>query len=282
MKDSELKAMISLLDDDDPRVETQIRNRLLEMGQEIVPRLEVEWEQQEDEIQSRIEDIIHLIQSTDTIKALRKWIADDGPDLFTGWALLTQYHFPELDYDVYRGHISRLVNKIWLEFRPDMTVTERMSVINKMIFNRERFTPNRRSVFEPTNHYINGLLEKKKGSPLSLGALYLILGEALDLPLQGIMLPKYFAITYQEAEKDFYIDPFNQGLFFTRSDLTKYLDQANVKNKDPYFQPTSKVTILRGLVEVLLEGFNRKKNTQKVNDLIRLKSYMDLDNPFDY
>ncbi|MCI4671974.1 MAG: transglutaminase-like domain-containing protein [Bacteroidia bacterium] len=281
MKDSELKALISLLDDDDPSVEMNVRNKLIELGQEVLPELEAAWESQEDEhIQERIEEIIHSIQSRDTILDLREWRMAGGGNLLNGWILVSKYQFPELDFEPYRNQINRLVNRIWLEMRSSMTLPERLKVISKMLFTKERFRPNRKAVSEPGNFFLNTLLETKKGSPLSLGMLYLVLCEELQLPMQGMILPSYFVITYQDEKQEFFLDPFNKGNFFTRKDLEKYLEEVSKPFNDKFDRPSSKIFIILTLVQRLIDGYKKRKRDDKAGELEKLLDYIDPDSKF--
>lgn len=281
MRDSELKALISLLDDDDPNVEENVRNKLIELGQTVLPQLEAAWESNEDEqIQERIEEIIHSIQSRDIILALREWRMGGGGNLLLGWELVSKYQFPELDFEPYKGQINRLVNRIWLEMRSNMTLPERLKVVSKMLFTKEKFRPNRKAVSEPGNFFLNTLLETHKGSPLSLGMLFLVLCEELQLPMQGMILPGYFVITYQDEKQEFFVDPFNKGSFFTRKDLEKYLQEVAKPHEEKFDRPSSKIFIILTLIQRLAEGYRKRKREDKANELEKLLDYMDPDTNF--
>ncbi len=281
MKNSELQALISLLDDDDPGVERNVRNKLIELGQEVIPELENAWENQENEtVQNRIEDIIHSIQSRDTILDLREWRMAEGGNLLKGWYLVSRYQFPELDFEPYKNQINRLVNRIWLDMRSGMTLPERLKVVNRMLFIREKFRPNRRNVADPSNFYLNTLLDSHKGNPISLGILYLVICEELELPMQGMVLPGYFVLTYQDEKQEFFVDPFNKGSFFNRKDLEKYLSEVSSQSPDAYDRPSSKIFIVLSLIHRLIESHQKRRNTAKVQELERLLEYIDPDNNF--
>ncbi|TAE55184.1 MAG: hypothetical protein EAZ89_05900 [Bacteroidetes bacterium] len=268
MTDSEFQAIIRLLDDEDPGIETHIRNKLVSLGPEAIPRLETVWEQHEGLIQTRIEDIIHQIQTGDAIRSLRSWLQEKEPSLLEGWFLVTQYHYPGLSFETFRNDFSRLVNRTWLELRSGMNLAERLAVVNRMLYLKERFIPNRNDIADPQNYYINGFMETRKGSPLSLGMLYLILCQELQLQVQGIVLPGYFTLIH-EGENEFFVDPFNKGAFFFRNDLTRFLEE--LKTDDPrYYTPSSNKAIILELVRQLLNCHRKRKNEEKVRDLERM------------
>ena len=201
MKESEFKALVSLLDDKDPVIEAQIEAQLISLGREIVPRLETAWVTEENpEVQRRIEEIIQLIQRQSTIEGLRKWQQSGGKDLLEGWQWVTRSQYPDLDPTIFTHEISRIANKIWLEFRSGMRISDKLAKINRILFETERYKANRRSPFDPQNNYLNTLLQSKKGSPISLGIFYMIICRQLDLHVGGIQLQNYFVLVYPDSD----------------------------------------------------------------------------------
>lgn len=264
MSETELKALISLLDDEDPNIEEHVKDKLVSMGDEVIPRLEQAWESQKDElVQNRIEEIIHVIQTKGTIDGLKTWREQGGNSLLRGWYLVTQYQYPELDFLTFKNSINRLIHKIWLEIRTGMEIPEKLLVINRMLFSRERFRSNRKNHYDPNNYYLNGLIETKKGGPISLGILYLIICQELDIDIQGIILPGYFALTYQDRANEIYIDIFNKGAFFARNDLNRFLKEMKVEEDEKYYQPSTQVQIILNLIEVLIKCYQKQDNGEK-------------------
>jgi len=260
MKETEFKALISLLEDDDPTVGNHIQGKLLSMGEEVIPRLEAAWEEIGDSgIQQRLEDIIYLIQSSGTLEELHTWLEEDEPSLLKAWFLVSQYQYPELDYEEYRHHISRLINRIWLRIRTPMKITDRLGLVRNMLFNDEGFVPNRKRVYDIQNYLINGFFKHKKGGPISLGLLYLILCEELEIPIQGIVLPGYFVLMYRDEKNEFFIDVFNKGALFKRDDLKRFLKEVNASESSKYYEPSSKQDILFSFIKTLGEISTRKK-----------------------
>lgn len=268
MKETELKALISLLEDDDPDVKGHVEQKLLSLGERVIPALENAWEQEtEERVQNRIADMIHVIQRQHTIAALREWRKGGGRDLLAGWLLVTQYGYPELSYEQYRQKVSRLVNKIWLELRNGMSIRDKFRVINRMLFQREAFKGvNSHQLFDPPNYYFNGLMDTQKGSPLSLGMLYMIICHELDIPVFGILLPGYFVLHYEDEKTEVFIDVYDKGSFFSRNDLKEFLRQKKIEDDQRYYQPSSHTFIILTLIQVLIYCYQQRKKTDKVRE----------------
>ncbi|MEM7656803.1 MAG: transglutaminase family protein [Bacteroidota bacterium] len=271
MNETEFNALIRLLDDDDPEIEAHIQEKLLSLGQEGIPRLETAWEQSSNEvISSRIEDLIHRIQTKDTINDLKRWREHGGGSLFKGWFLISQFRYPGMDLMQYKNEINRLVHRIWLETRAGMDLGDKLKVINRMLFGRESYRGVDQRKIEPRHYFLNQTIDHKKGTPLALGLLYLMLCDELDLPIEGIILPGYFILTYPDDQQEFYIDPYNKGNFFLRDDLKRSLKQMNVKEHERFFRPTNREEILYRMIRRIMKRFEQAKDEEWVQAYFQL------------
>lgn len=271
MKDSELKALISLLEDDDPEIQEHVQGRLVSMGNDVIPVLEGAWEASEYQaIQEAIEEVIYTIQSEGAILNLKTWMNAEAPNLLDGWLHLTHFQYPELDADGIRKQINRLVNRTWLELRSGMTIKEKITVFNRMLFGRERFRSNRKNLSDPQNFFINGLLDSRKGAPISLGMLYLILCRELEIPMEGLVLPGYFVLVNREANTETFIDVFNKGGLFQREHLDTYIKEMNLMPDEKYYQAASNQRIILALIKSLRIAYTRRKEEAKIKEMRRL------------
>ncbi|RMG57682.1 MAG: hypothetical protein D6722_24540, partial [Bacteroidetes bacterium] len=260
-----------LLDDEDPEVKEHVHGKLISMGAEVIPSLEEAWEQQvEGSIQSSIEEIIFLIQSERVISDLRSWQARTHPSLLEGWLHVTRYRYPDLNEKELRMAFNRLTNRIWLELRAGMALPEKLTQINRMLYEREKFSGDRKNPFRPRLHYLNELMETKKGSPLSLGMLYLVICEQLELPMEGIVVPGYFVLVHRDGGNTFYLDPFNKGKLFLRKDLARYLKQIKAQKAPEDFKPATAPEVIHTLIRALIQGYRKADKGNKVRELQQL------------
>ncbi|MFM7903059.1 MAG: hypothetical protein ACKPAD_13890, partial [Bacteroidota bacterium] len=140
---SNVRAMISLLDDPDQDIFKQISSELISLGNDVVPMLEEAWETSFNPVlQERIENIIHKIQFDGIKDELRRWALSEEQDLLTGALLVARYQYPDLDETAVRGVLNRIKRDIWLELAEYMTPQEKIMVMNKVLFEREGFSGN--------------------------------------------------------------------------------------------------------------------------------------------
>jgi len=277
INDSQFKALVSLLDDDDPVVSNQVWEELLAMGHTGVSRLEAEWEiSQDPAIQSILENTIHRLQIREVADELLAWRKGGGEDLLKGWYLVSKIQFPDLEFEPYRKEISRLVNKAWLEMETGATAEEQVAVLNHLIFRLEGYGPNNARPQHAHNNYLNYLIEQQQGNVLSLSMLYLIVAKQLDLPVGGILLPGYFILSFQDRKSPFFIDVFNGGKIFDRERLENYLEQVNVEAKSSYFRPTSNIYMVLSLLNHLTSDYSRMGREDMVSDIEEILRRIDI------
>ena len=178
MDKKQIHALVSLLDDPDEQVFSQIQNKLLQLGEDVIPVLESAWENSFDSVlQQRIEAIIHLIQFDNIRRSLREWALPEQQDLLTGAILIARYQYPDLDDAALRKHVEQIKQDIWLELNNNLTALEKVKVINHILFDVHNFSSNTQNYHAPQNSYINNVLESKKGNPVSLSIIYAVLAQ---------------------------------------------------------------------------------------------------------
>lgn len=277
LSESEFKALLRLLDDDDEEVTAHVWSTLMAMGESGVERLEAEWLTSSDpEMQRRLEEVINRIHHKSLAQELLEWRKDGGRDLLRGWYLVSKFQFPELDFQRYRNEINRLVNKTWLELSNQMDPYQKLKVINHILFKMEGYGPNSSRSNFPHNSHLNYLIDHQQGNAVSLGLLYLLICKQLDLPVSGVILPGYFILLYKDDKHEFYIDVFNGGHTFNRARLEGYLKQVNVPEKPSYFTPTSNIYIILNLIRTISHDYSTNDKPDKVAELEELLQDIDI------
>jgi regulator of sirC expression with transglutaminase-like and TPR domain len=295
LKPNEIKALINLLDDPDEEVFTHVKERLLDLGNEVIPLLENVWEMGDPFntiIQSRIENIIHDIQFSTVKKSLINWANNESHDLLKGIILVAKYQYPDLDEKLIHRKIDQIIQDVWIELNDNLTGIEKVKVINHILFDVHGFSGNTTNYHAPQNSFINNVLESKKGNPLSLSILYAIIAHRLELPIYGVNLPEHFILAYVAdneilkaitlADNDygvlFYINPFSRGAAFSKKEIDAFLSQLKIKPKDNYFKPCSNIDIVKRAINNLIISYDKlgySKKSEELRDLLEAISTFD-------
>lgn len=284
MKDSELQALISLLDDPDEGIFQNVKEKIISMGGHIIPNLENAWENSFDSVlQERIETIIHEIQLQTVVDALTEWKAMEDPDLLQGALILARYQYPDLDEKPIKDFIDQVTQDVWLEINDNLTALEKIRVINRILFDIHGLTGNKTNYHAPQNTYLNNVIETKKGNPISLSIIYIIVCERLNIPVMGVNLPQHFVMAYVTAskaifkdkiEKDdvlFYINAFSKGFVFSDIEINKFLKQLNIPVSEEHFLPCNHVAIIERCINNLIFSYEKLGHMDKVEELAKLK-----------
>lgn len=280
-----MNALLSLLDDPDKSVFQEVRNKLVSIGEPAISVLENVWEQSFDtDIQTKIESIIHNIQLNISEENLRQWASTPDQHLLTGAILIAKYQYPDLNEDKIRRHIQQIRQDVWLELNDKLTALEQVKIINHILFEVHNFSGNTQNYHAPQNSYINNVLESRKGNPISLSLIYLIVAQDLKLPIYGVNLPEHFVLCYKDihqlmtvkTKRDaemiaegilFYINPFSRGAVFGKGQLDIYLKKLDLDIKSEYYQPCSNLEMIKRLIRNLIFSYKKLGYLEKQNEL---------------
>lgn len=278
---TEIHALINLLDDPDEEVIKAVSTRISELGLPIVASLEKAWETTLNiELQQKIENIIQKIQFNNVKTELNNWNLIGGNDLLMGATIIARYQYPEIKYELINTTIEKIKNDVWLEINDNLTALEKVKVINHILYNIHGFSGNFSHYYAPHNYFINQVLETHKGNPVTLGIIYITIAKMLNLPIQGVNLPKNFILAYTDvyatSKPDsvlFYINPYNKGAVLGKREIDYFLQQQNIQPNDLYYYPCNNFEIIVRLIRNLISSF---ESTGQANKIKRMKILLEV------
>ncbi|HYG02235.1 MAG TPA: transglutaminase-like domain-containing protein [Chryseosolibacter sp.] len=272
METKEFKALVSLLDDEDEQIVSHVQEKILSLGTPIIPYLEQEWESNfNSQVQRKIEDLIHTLQYELLRERLKQWYESEDQDLLTGMWLVATYQYPDLELVKLRQDLEQLYYETWLEFKPDLYPFDQIKLINSVFFNKVKFGANTKNFHSPGNSMINVVLESKKGNPITLCVIYMLVAQKLKLPVFGVNLPNLFVLTYKdERHTPFYINAFNKGLIFSRQDIENYINELHLAPQNSFFDPCSNLEIIRRVLRNLIMSFDKMGEHAKAEEVKEL------------
>ncbi len=271
MDAKELKALVSLLEDDELR--PQIEERIFSMGNEVIPFLEEEWGASFDaSVQERIEEIVHTLQFNLLKERLHAWKTSESDDLLKGMWLIATYQYPDLSLEKTDQDFEQLYYEIWPNFEPEAHPYDQVKTISHTLFSKLRFKANTAHFHSPANSMINSVFESKRGNPIALSVIYMLVAQKLKMPVFGVNLPNFFIITYIDETKElqFYINAFNRGLIFTKQDIDHYLGQININPHPRFYQPCTHTDIIARVLRNLIISFEKLDEHHKADEVKQL------------
>lgn len=265
---AQLDALVSLLDDPDLEVKNHVRDKIISLGAEVIPFLEQKWETSfNPEVQKEIEELVHDLQFSLVKTRFAEWRDTEDRDLLTGLWILNTYQYPDLDFAKLNAEMHQIYFEVWTSFKNDLQPYDQIRIINNVLFNTLRFSANTKNFHSPANSMLSSVLDTKKGNPISLCSIYLLVAKKLGLPIYGVNLPNLFVLTYKSADITFYINAFNKGLIFSRQDIFNYLEHLKIEPKDNFFEPCAHLDIILRSLRNLGNAFEKLGEANKVEEV---------------
>jgi regulator of sirC expression with transglutaminase-like and TPR domain len=292
MNESELRSLVALLDDDDPEVFNHIEEKLLSYGTGVIPFLEEEWGELKDLThQQRLENIIHQLQFNKLFSEFVEWEKTEEQDLLHGVYLVCKYRFPDYQKQQLVNIIEKLRLDVWLEMNYELSSYEKVRIINYILYQVHGFKGNLDNYHDPSNSFINQVLESKKGNPILLATIYLLIAQKLNIPIYGVNLPQHFVLAYMEefgksnvemrfndieemmnknGEVIFYINAFNGGAIFTRANLEQFLQQIHIEARQDFLKPCSNIDIVKRILRNLASSYEKLSKPAKQKEIMKI------------
>lgn len=273
---NELQALVSLLDDDDVEVVQHVEDRIMSLGTYIIPYLEFEWENSFNPlVQKRIEELVHSLQFELLKEKLYAWRISEEQDLLEGMWLINTYQYPDLELEQLTKELEQIYYETWLEFKSEAHPMDQVKILNSVLFNKLHFGANTKNFHSPGNSMMNVVLQTKKGNPISLCVVYMLVAKKLKLPIYGVNLPNLFVMVYKEEEVQFYINAFNRGLVFSKKEIDDYVDNLKLPQNEVYYEPCSNLDIIKRVLRNLTHAHEKLGHTEKVEEIKQLSQIVE-------
>jgi regulator of sirC expression with transglutaminase-like and TPR domain len=148
---------------------------------------------------------------------------------------LAQEEYPELDVDEYLNAIDTMAVEVADRLPPERYPLRVVQTINQYLFEDLKFRGNTDQYYDPRNSYLNQVIDRRTGIPITLSLLYLEIALRIDFPMVGINMPGHFLIRPAVEEMQIFIDPFHQGEVLFQEDCQNRLSQ--IFNRPVELQP---------------------------------------------
>lgn len=142
-------------------------------------------------------------------------------------ALLIAYQeYPGLDISFYLKRLDDMASVVRGRVSKQATVADRLFALNWFLFDEQGFTGNADDYYDPRNSFLNEVLDRRSGIPITLSLVYIEIGWRLGLPLEGVLFPGHFLVKCAAYGRHLIIDPFSEGAQLQEEDLMRQLQQV--------------------------------------------------------
>ncbi|PZU94867.1 MAG: hypothetical protein DCE90_13680 [Pseudanabaena sp.] len=186
--------------------------------------------------------------------------------LLEGALAIAWEEYPHMDLGHYRAKLDAMVNDLQPRLDKIHYPLKVIQEINRYLFVEQGFCGNDHDYYDPRNSFINDVLDRRLGIPLSLSIIYMLLGDRLGFAMDGISFPGHFIIRPQHPDLEIFIDPYNKGEILFPEDCAAKLTQLYGQEMplDPkYLQPVGIRRILDRLLTNLKLIYLRRQEPAK-------------------
>jgi regulator of sirC expression with transglutaminase-like and TPR domain len=201
---------------------------------------------------------------TDPYQAFRQAVdrAEENIDLDRAALTIALTEYPDLDIGAYLARIDDLAAAVARRQDTDGDVYHSIAALNHVLFNERGFRGNRDDYYDPRNSFLNDVLERRTGIPITLSVLYLEVARRLGIALDGVGFPGHFLVKWAHDGEQIFIDPFHRGEIKLPKDLSDMLEKmygGKVALKPQFLETAGKKQILKRML-ANLKGIYLKNN----------------------
>lgn len=215
---------------------------------------------------------------TDSFAALA---AEDGLDLARACLGICEDRYPGLDPAGSLARLEAMARTIRGRLPADAFAEQRVAALNHHLFAEEGFRGNAEDYYDPRNSYLNEVLERRTGIPITLSIVYLEVGRRIGLALRGVSFPGHFMVKLRVRRGDLVLDPYAGGVPRAPAELRELLGRvlppaaaADALSLAPYLEPAAPrdilVRVLRNLKAIYVKGADTERALQVMNRIIAL------------
>lgn len=204
--------------------------------------------------------------------------ADEDLDLAATALIIAAEEYPQLTPARYLAELERLAGRVRERLAGETAPLVVLQELSHVLFREERFRGNAEAYYDPRNSFLNDVLDRRVGIPISLSLVYLEVGWRLGLPLEGVGFPGHFLIRYEGEVVRVLLDPFEDGRLRFEDEAQSLLDRVYgglVRLQPEFLEPTGKkdmlVRLLKNLKAIYLNAGEDGKALAAVERILLLR-----------
>ncbi|WP_234567176.1 transglutaminase-like domain-containing protein [Rhodohalobacter sp. 614A] len=276
----EIESLIYLLDDPDPEVQTGVKKRFKELGEHAVPLLDqFRSESVKDSQKQTINNIIYNITAGTVIEEFAEIVemgVHDRKQLEGALFTLCKFGNPTLRIEEYRKKLDNLSAQIGSDIAYTPSISEKMQIMLQFVFRDLRFRGDSKDYHNPDNAYLDRVIDRRKGLPIMLSCVVMLLAHRLDLPFYGVNMPIHFMLMYETHNQEILIDPFDGGTLVSYNQCCYFLKKNGINPKPEHLQKADEADILIRCIRNLIHSYAKVQDEKRVADLRRLLQIAEL------
>ena len=175
-------------------------------------------------------------------------------DLAEAALLIAADAYPQMVVDHYLRILDDLAAPVHSRVRPDTPLTACVEALNGHLFGEIGFFGNTAEYYDPRNSYLNEVLDRRRGIPITLSVVYMEVARRAGVDVVGVALPGHFVVEARRGEDSLLVDPFHGGEVLTSEDAERLVSDVyggTLPFQDEFLEPVGKRAILTRILNNL-------------------------------
>lgn len=220
---------------------------------------------------------MHYTVSPELIETFSVFVApdveDEKIDLIRAALVIARMEYPNLDIEVYAARMEQLARRV-AALVPHPYPQRALAALNRVLFEEMNLRGNREEYYDPRNSFLNDVLDRGLGIPITLSIVYMEVAKRVGLSLSGVGMPGHFLLKHHGDGQETLIDCFNRGDILSRQDCQSRLDEiysGEMTLRPEFLHPISRRQILTRMLNNLKTVYLSTRNFRKalpIADLI--------------
>lgn len=235
---AEQEALRNLLDDPSTSVRRALLSHFTKLGGAAAPFLQTVAQGSNRILARHAAWFLDELKFTDPVAEFRGFIRSQNYELETGVLMLARTMEPRLDTGECCRELEAIAERCRELIVEPSSLREKCRVLNRVLFHEWGFHGNVEHYTDPRNSFIDQVLKRRTGIPISLSVVYLLVAERLGLELEPVGLPGHFIVGCFGDDLPFFIDAFDRGVFRDADEIFELLRANNIIPKASDLAPT--------------------------------------------
>lgn len=205
---------------------------------------------------------------------------EDGKiDLARACLLVAQDAYPALDVDHYMAEIERMAAKLRARMTTATAAEEKVIALNHFLFEDLGYSGNANDYYDPRNSYLNEVIDRRTGIPITMAIVYMEVGRRVGLPLEAVSFPGHFLVRVPMRRGMLVLDAFEGGLPQSEDELRERLKRVVPRGAtgsvppedlplDQFLEPATNRQILGRLLRNLKGIFREKDQPDRLLEVL--------------
>jgi regulator of sirC expression with transglutaminase-like and TPR domain len=265
----DIDAIIQLLDDESDVVQESIDLKLRDMGEVAIHYLAEKIEKSKETNRTLLEERVRDLRFFRIEKNMRDYCDEQSGDVNLEGSLLTlcRLPYPDIDEQQWHSYLDWLAEEFKSRLPLEQNPYDNICALSQFLSDEQGFYGNTQNYYDTDNSYLNKVLQYKRGIPVTLASVYLLVGRRLGWPLIGVGTPGHFLCKWHSTDHEVFFDPYHGGHVLTRQECVALLGHMGSDRITEYLQGVSDRELLIRVVQNLLQIYKKRQEPERMRQL---------------